>query len=243
MILFYKDQVCYFKADANSLLSDLSDTEIDEVYSKLPSGQFTKGKTEYYNYVQDAIENYLRSQSKKKMQTAWQEKTDSKDPVEWSDTYNTPILCMVSEKDRAEARRMFDIIKSANPTEDDAKSAIEFIEKSDFYNILKDASERDKRFMEMIVGNNSVLLSDITEIRKNLRAKLQHESPYYWLENSDVQNCLKSMADKAYKLKGSAMAEQIIDSMDAAQLREYLKQRIADDTEFGIQILKGEGKK
>lgn len=239
---FYKDQIIYFKADANSLLSDLSDTDIDEVYSRLPSGQFTKGKTEYYNYVQNAIENYLRSQSKKKMQTAWQEKTDSKDPVEWSDTYNTPILCMVSEKDRAEARRMFDIIKSTNPTEDDAKSAIEFIEKSDFYDILKDASERDKRFMEMIVGNNSVLLNDITEIRKNLRAKLPHESPYYWLENSDVQKCLKSMADKAYKLKGSAMAEQIIDSMDAAQLREYLKQRIADDTEFGIQILKGEGK-
>ena len=47
--IFYKDQVPYFKADANSLLTDLSDSEIAEIYGSLPSGQFTKGKTEYYS--------------------------------------------------------------------------------------------------------------------------------------------------------------------------------------------------
>lgn len=240
---FYKNQVPYFKADANSLLSDLNDTDIDEIYSRLPSGQFTKGKTEYYNYVQQEIEKYIQSQWKKKMQVMWQEKTDSKDPVEWSETYNTPILCMVSEKERATARKMFDIIKSPNPSEEDAKSAIEFMEKADFYDILDDSAERDKRFMEMIVGSNSVLLDNIEEIRKTLRKKLSYESPYYWLDNSSVQNCLKSMVDKEYKLRGSEKAGQIIDSMDAKQLREYLKQRIADDAEFGIQILKGEGAK
>ena len=50
----------------------------------------------------------------------------------------------------------------------------------------------------------------------------------------------KSMVDKEYKLRGSEMASQIIDSMDTAQLREYLKRRIDEDAEFGIQILKGE---
>ena len=239
--IFYKDQVPYFKADANSLLTDLSDSEIAEIYGSLPSGQFTKGKTEYYNYIQSRIEEFIQNQWKKKMQTLWLEKTGTKDPIEWSDKYNTPILCMVSENIRSYARKMFDIIKSANPSEADAKEAIEFMNRADFYDRLRDADERDRLFMELIVGSNAVLLKDVNDIRAKLRVKL-HESPYYWLGSTDVQRQLQSMVDKEYKLRGSEMASQIIDRMDAAQLREYLKRRIDEDVEFGIQILKGEGK-
>lgn len=237
---FYKDQVPYFKADANSLLSDLSDYEIAEIYNSLPAGQFTKGKTEYYNFVQGKIDEYILSQWKKKMQALWHEKTGTKDPVEWSEKYNTPILCMVSEEQRPIARRIFDIIKSSNPSEDDAKAAIEFMNSTDFYDRLSDGSERDRLFMELIVGTNSVLLTDVNDIRSKLRAKLLQESPYYWFGSSEVQKYLKSMVDKEYKLRGSEKASQIIDRMDTAQLREYLKRRIDEDAEFGIQILKGE---
>ena len=237
--VFYKDQIPYFKTDANSLLTDLSDTEIAEIYNGLPSGQFTKGKTEYYNYVQSRIDDFIQSQWKKKMQALWLEKTGTKDPVEWSEKYNTPVLCMVSESQRSYARKMFDIIKSANPSEEDAKDAIEFMNQADFYDKLQNSAERDRLFMELIVGSNSVLLTDVNDIRNKLRAKL-HESPYYWLGSTEVQKYLKSMVDKEYKLRGSEMAIQIIDSMDTAQLREYLKRRIDEDAEFGIQILKGE---
>ena len=237
--VFYKDQVPYFKADANSLLTDLSDAEITEIYSGLPTGQFTKGKTEYYNYIQSRREVFIQSQWKKKMQTLWFEKTDTKDPIEWSDKYSTPILCMVSENMRSYARKIFDISKSSNPSEDDAKDAIEFMNQADFYDKLRDASERDRLFMELIVGSNAVLLKDVNDIRNRLRARL-HESPYYWLGSTEVQKQLHSMVDKEYKLRGSEMASQIIDRMDATQLREYLKRKIDEDAEFGIQILKGE---
>ena len=236
---FYKDQVPYFKADANSLLSELNDGEIAEVYNSLPSGQFTKGKTEYYTFIQSKIDEFVQSQWKKKMQDIWQKNTETKDPVEWSDKYSTPILCMIPEDQRQNARKMFDIIKSINPSEEDAKAAIDFLNQADFYDKLNDKSERDRLFMELIVGPNAVLLKDIDKIRKTLRTK-SHESPYYWLNNSDVQRVLEIMADKEYKLKGIEMASRIIDSKDADQLREYLKRRISEDAAFGIQILKGE---
>ncbi len=236
---FYKDQVPYFKADANSLLAELSDNDIAEIYSSLPSGQFTKSKTEYYNYIQSKIEEFIQNQWKKKMQKLWYDKTRTNDPVQWSDMYNTPILCMIDEKKREYSRKMFDIIKSANPSEDDAKAAIEFMNNADFYDILENASERDFLFMKHIVGSNSVLLKDVNYIRNELRSKM-HESPYYWFLNNDVQKILHLMVDKEYKLRGSEMASQIIDRMDTAQLREYLKRRIDEDSEFGIQILKGE---
>ncbi len=86
------------------------------------------------------------------MQTLWFEKTGTKDPIEWSDKYDTPILCMVQEAQRSYARKMFDIIKSVNPSEDDAKEAIEFMKQTDFYDRLRDSSERDRLFMELIVG-------------------------------------------------------------------------------------------
>jgi hypothetical protein len=238
--VFYKNQVPYFKADANSLLSDLNDSEIVELFNSLPAGQFTKGKTEYYNFVQSKIDEYVQSQWRKKMQSLWLEKTGTKDPVEWSEKYNTPILCMVSEEQRPVARKMFDIIKSLNPNEEDARAAIDFMNNADFYKSLSDGDERDRRFMKLIVGTNSVLLTDINKIRNKLRATLLQESPYYWFESSQVKNCLKKMVDKEYKLRGSEMASQIIDKMDTAQLREYLKRRIDEDAEFGIQILKGE---
>lgn len=95
-------------------------------------------------------------------------------------------------------------------------------------------------FMQQIVGTNSVLLKDVDKIRKDLSNKISHESPYYWYGSSAVSNCLSELVDKEYKLKGYERANQIIDSMDATQLREYLKRRIADDANFGIQFLKEE---
>lgn len=237
---FYKDQLPYFKADANSLLTDLSDEDIAEIYNDLPGGQFTKGKTEYYNFVKSEIDKYLQSQLKKQMKELWLAKTCTKDPAEWSAKYRTPILCMIDDDQRSTARKMFDIINSSNPSESDTKVAIEFIKNADFYDRLNDSDLRDKMFMEIIVGSNSVLLNNINEIRDVLEAKVSYEPAYHWLGSSAVEKQIKTLADKEYKLKGSERANQIIDQMDATQLREYLKRRIEDDAEFGMQILKGE---
>ena len=47
----------YFIADANSLLMELDDAEKAEIYNNLPSGQFTKGKTEYHNRHEKLLDN------------------------------------------------------------------------------------------------------------------------------------------------------------------------------------------
>ena len=169
----------------------------------------------------------------------WRDKTDTKDPEEWSNIHNTPILCMIEDSKRSAARKIFDTIKSTNPSDDDAKEAIDYMENADFYGLLKDQNEIDKRFMRDIVGSNSVILKDIKAIRNQI-TKTVHDSAYYWLGNTAVQRCIKNMVDMEYKLNGSERASQIIDTMDAQQLRDYLKRRIADDAEFGLQILKGE---
>ena len=88
------------------------------------------------------------------------------------------------------------------------------------------------------MGSYSVLLQDLTNIREELTNKI-YDQPYDWMDNRAVQNCLKGLADKQYKLNGCDRAMEIINTMDTKVLREYLCARIMDDVDFGMQILKG----
>ena len=236
---FYKNQLPYFEQDASAFLSELDHEEAAELYASFPAGQFTKSKSEYYKFIQAEIEKYILSQWKKKLRDLWYEKTHTKSPSDWSDKYETPILCMFDDSERTNARYMFRIIMSSNPVEADAKKAIAWLETADFYGRLADETERDKCFVSRIIGDNAVLLKDINKVRTELISSV-HDRIYDWMDNSAVQNQLQKLVDKQYKLSGCDAALAIIEKMDADQLRKYLRDRIQDDAAFGLQILKGE---
>lgn len=237
---FYKDQVPYFIQDASAFLGGLDSTDIAELYNNFSQGQFTKNKSDYYKYVQAEVDKFIQSQWKKKLRDFWYEKTKTKDPVAWSEKYETPILCMFDDTERAEIRKIFNCVMSSNPAEADAMKALDYLKNADFYERLADESARDECFKLRIVGNYAILLQDVNVVRRSLIENLIHDRPYDWMENLSVQNHLRKMADKQYKLTGSDRAMQVIDQMDAEQLRAYLRDKIQDDVEFGMQILKSE---
>lgn len=236
---FYKSQVNYFKQDANAFLSGLDDAEIAELYESFPQGQFTKGKSDYYKFVQAEVEKFVLRQWKKKLRDLWQEKTGTKDPKDWSTHYSMPILCMFDDAERAAVKPIFQIVISANPNEADAKKAMDFLTSATFYDRLQSPEERERCFMQRIVGTYQVLLNDPDQIRHHLSGTL-YEDAYDWMNNSSVQREIKKLAEKEYLLTGSDRAMAIIDQMSTEQLRSYLRGRIQDDTEFGIQILKNQ---
>lgn len=236
---FYKDQIQYFKQDAGAFLGDLDDAEITALYLSFPPGQFTKGKSEYYKFVQAEVERFLLKQWRLKLRDLWQEKTDTKSPRTWSERYATPILCMFDNAERAAVKPIFQIVCSANPTESDAKRAMDYLSSATFYERLQSQEERDRRFMEGIVGYYQVLLNDPAVIRKHLVNKL-YDEVYDWMNNASVQTEIRKLAIKEYKLTGSDRAMALIAKMDAEQLRAYLRDRILDDVDFGMQILKGQ---
>lgn len=236
---FYKSQVRYFTQDANAFLGGLDDVEIAELYASFPQGQFTKGKSEYYKFVQAEIEKFIQSQWKKKLRDLWQEKTGTKDPRDWSDHYSMPILCMFDDAQRAAIRPIFQILISTNPSEADAKKAMDYLSYATFYGRLQSSEERDLCFMQRIVGSYQVLLSNPEAIRHHLANNL-YDDAYDWMNNDSVQREIKKLATKEYMLTGSDRAMAIIDQMSTEQLRAYLRDKILDDTEFGIQILKNQ---
>lgn len=236
---FYKNQLPYFEQDASAFLGELDHEEVAELYASFPSGQFTKSRSEYYKFIQTEIDSFIQSQWKKKLRDKWYEKTHTKTPVDWSDKYETPLLCMFDDADRTVAKGMFQTIMSANPSEVDAKNTIDWLDNADFYDRILDKEERDRCFIERIIGDNAVLLKDVHSVRTEL-INTVHDRIYDWMDNSAVQNQILKMMDKQYKLIGYDKALAKIEQMDADQLRKYLLKRIQDDPVFGLQILKDE---
>lgn len=236
---FYKDQVPYFKEAAKSFLGGLEENEIAELYNSFAPGQFTTDSSVYYNYVQSEVDKYIQGQWKKKLRDLWRDKTNTLNPEDWSAGFKTPILCMFDDTERAYVKTIFDTIASPNPAEKDAKAALDYLQRADFYDRLSDEAERNECFRRRVIGRYDVLLKDIAAVREHL-AEHVREKPYDWMDNSSVQNQLRTMADRQYKTKGANQARVIIDMMDANQLRAYLREKIKDDVEFGMQILKNE---
>lgn len=234
---FYSDQVSTFKVVAASFLSELEDADIAKLYNSFSYGQFTKTGTEYFKYVETEVGTYLKGQLKKKIKDLWQEKTGTKDPIDWSSRFDTPILCMFNDEERVEARRIFSIMRDNSPSEADANRAIRYLTNGTFYSRLASASERDQCFTERVIADYAILLKDPQAVRDYL---LSHstESPFYWMDNSAIQNQIKAFADKQYKTGGYERAWSVIDQMEPGALREYLKDLISDNVKVGIEILK-----
>lgn len=236
---FYKDQLPYFKQIAGAFVEELDEQDIAGFCSTLPAGQFTKSSTEYYQYIENAVSNYKKSIRKTQLKNLWLEKTGTKDPSDWSDRYDTPILCMFDDTERGEARTIFATILAYSASDADITKAINYLDAATFYDRLNDPQERDRCFMERIVSDYAIMLKNADSIRKSLIGSIPDKT-YNWMDNSAVKNRLKVLAEKQYKLSGYERAQAVIDKMDATELRRYLNELIADNLTVGMEILKNE---
>ena len=236
---FYKDQLPYFKQVAGTFVEELDEQDVAGFCNTIPAGQFTKSSTEYYQYIENAVNDYKKSIRKTQLKNLWLEKTGTKDPADWSDRYDTPILCMFNDMERGEAKAVFSTILAYAASDADITRAINYLETATFYNRLNDQKERDNCFMECIVGDYTIMLGDADSIRKSLVGSIPDKT-YNWIDNSAVKNRLKVLAEKQYKLNGCERAQAVIDKMDATELRQYINELIADNLTVGMEILRNE---
>ena len=236
---FYRDQLAYFKQAAASFIDELDQENIADFYASIPSGQFTKSSTEYYQYIEKAVGEYKKTVRKAQLKNLWLQKTGTKDPADWSERYDTPILCMFDDMNRGEAKAVFQIMLAYSASDADISRAIQYLENATCYDRLNDPKERDRCFMERIVGEYATMLPDADKVRDGLQGTIP-EKVYNWMDNSTVQNRLRIMAEKQYRLTGCERAQAVIDKMDAVELRRYLNELIADNLTVGMEILRNE---
>jgi hypothetical protein len=171
----------------------------------------------------------------------WKDKTGTKNPREWSSHHRTPILCCVSETDFAKAKKAFETLNRNGGSDSEIKDAIEYLGGTTLFEVLSDENKINAAFERDIVGKYRVLLPKLDKVRE----ALDHLSIdiYDWLDNPSVKNKVKQLAEAEYEAGGSDRVLLIIDRMDDAQLKQYLKRLIKDSIAVGIEILISEGEK
>ena len=220
-------------------LDNLSDSDIGEVKSKLPTGMFEHSVTDCNVKVKTAAEEFRKNQLKTQLFTFWTEKTGTKNPREWSNLYRTPILCCVSDKEFGAAKKAFDTLNRNWSIDTEIKAALAYLETTSLFEDLKDVNICNESFERVIVGEYSSLLQN-----NRVRDSLERLSvdPYEWYENPTVKNKIKQLAEAEYNAGGSDKALKIIDEMDDAQLKKYLKRLVRENMTVGVEIIMNGGK-
>jgi hypothetical protein len=119
----------------------------------------------------------------------------------------------------------------------DIERSREYLEKATFYDSLNDEIFRDRRFLESVVKNYSVILADANEVRQYLQSRVTSE-PYDWYANNEIENRVKQFAEAKYNAGGSSKALEVIEQMDENKVKAYLKRLIKDNINVGIEIIK-----
>lgn len=233
----YANQQKYFNSVADFYLSELGERDKENVFMTMSTGSFTRDKASYLQDVEKNATEYKKQLGSQKLKQFWKEKTDTDTPDEWSNKYKMPILLMVPEDRISEYRKAFGTVNSKNPDNVAIQSAQNLFKTSSIWDSLNDASCRDKAFREHIVGDKSVMLKDLDEVKKYLDGHLS-DSPYNWMSNPMVKKLIEQLAQSKYISTGYNEAFSKIDSMDPDKVKQYLKELIKNNMNVGIEIIK-----
>ena len=151
---------------------------------------------------------------------------------------------MFDDDDRQKFRMYFNVLNSDSPKDEDVKRTIDFIADDANANIferLSNGQERDKCFIEGVVGDYAVVLGSANEIRAYLQQNAK-TSPYHWFEDKSVSHLLEKHASEIYTDERCIEAIEMVENLNPEELKYYLRELITDNLAVGIQILKGKEK-
>jgi hypothetical protein len=166
--LFTNDRKVFAEVYA-PYLEGLSDDEIAQVKNKVQTGIFEQSKIDYNIKVKETAEEFRKNQLKSQLENLWKEKTETKNPHDWSNRYRTPILCCVNEAEFEKAKKTFETINRTWGTSNtEIKGAIDYLKKTALFTVLSDEQKRNEAFVKDIIGEYCILLPKPDDVRDNL---------------------------------------------------------------------------
>lgn len=234
---FYDNQTDVFKNVCSYYLNGLSEQDIVKIYQNLPTDRFTDEKSNYLTMVDSKVKEYKKNLGYEKLKNLWKQKTNSSSPKKWSMDHSMPILAVVPDNEIQTAKKAFNAINRNTSDETAIKDALNYIENATFYDVLNDDDELNRIFKERIIKNYSVLLTDVDEVKSELKSRILTE-PYEWFGLPEVDRKLEQIANAKYNQWGSSKALEKIDNMDVSDVKRYLKELIKDNMIVGIEIIK-----
>lgn len=235
--IFYTNQLDLFKQSCSFYLQDLSDSDSEKVFKKLPSGGLVLDNATYSKMVEEIVTDYKKELSSSQLKNLWRQRTGSESPRKWSEQYKQPILAMIPDSEQSECRVVFGILNNPNPSDKDITKALNYLNQFTYWDVLSDSTKRDAVFKDVILKERAVMIANLDEIRNYLVNHVT-EASYYWLGNSQVDKAINDYAQAQYNNDGYKKAMEKIDSMGAEFVKAYLKELIKNNMNVGIQIIK-----
>lgn len=222
-------------------LEGLSDEEKDEVRKLITQELFITSANASNYIVKNSADAYRKNQIKTQLFNRWRELTQTKTPKEWSQKFDTPILCLLEADKYGDGKKAFAILNSTSQSDSEIRFAMDFLNnENEFFVKIKDESYREEKFVTAIIGEYSALLPDTQKVRQALEALTV--DVYDWYDSPIVKQKIRSMANAEYNAGGSDKALTVIDGMSDAELKRRLKELVQKDLELGVKIIKNGGK-
>lgn len=234
---FEKQIIQVFKEAFNFQLGELSDDDIQKLYSELPGDSFYKTPAEMQTIITQKTQSIIEGQLYFKLQNLWKEKTGTESPQAWSEKFQTPILAMVPSKEQDWAREVFDTINNQkNKDSSSVQDAIQYLQGNhEYFNNLNNQAIIDEAFMTKIVRNYASLLDNPNEVREALMKHVPN--CYKWMDNYSITELVEQMGEDRYNTQGLTKVQDKVEKMNDQQVRELLMWLVNNSPETGIKIL------
>lgn len=219
-----------------SYLEDLTLDNIKQLNHTQLLGIYKKSQTESNVIVKALAEDFRKNQTITKMFDMWKEKTNSKNPMDWSEKNRTPILNMISTNQYDETKKAFEVLNRTTATEKEFVSTLEFLKQATFYDDLNNLERIEAAFGKLLVQYSGIL-TDYEKVRNSLE-KLSIET-YDWCIHPQIRTRIAELAKAEYEAGGSDKVVEKIKNMDSAELKEHLINMVKKNINLGVEIMNG----
>ncbi len=232
---FCENQTTILLQTQGFYLDGLTDQDVSAIAAKLYD-VFSLENSEYQRKLEAEVSDYKANMSKYQLVELWKTKTNTDSPLDWSNKYSMPILCMVPSQQQDEARAMFDVINGQFNEKGKIDDAIAYLERFKYFDDLNSDVARNNAFKKNVLKSYSTILDDVADVKKTIRSRVS-VSPYNWLGSTAVEEFIGKLATQKYNNGGNLKVYNVIDSMSPDDLKKYLKDLVKENVVVGIEII------
>ncbi|MCR5834345.1 MAG: hypothetical protein K6G55_06840 [Selenomonadaceae bacterium] len=218
---------------------NLSDEELNNLYTSLPSNSFIMSQGDYYRKVSTQLKSMESGRRKSKLARLWN-KISGTSPREWSKIHRTPILALVPKNELDNAQKVFNTIMANSPEDKDLNFSIKYLEdKPQYFDLLNDENAIETAFRERIIGDEfRGFLDNNDEIRDELEDKFQGDI-YQWYPSIQSQEIIKKFAErKYYTSETNEKIKETVTRMSDREAKNLLINLLDSNYEVGIKLLR-----
>lgn len=174
----------------------LTEEDLRQIVRMLPKEMFDKDGEQCRRIVREAVAQLLKDQFRERLKNLWFEKTGTKNPEEWSQNARVPIQCMLEPGEEKEGVKALKAVDDADSTSNrELEKALDFFNRTSFFERLADPDERDARFEEQFLKDRPTVMLDEA---KAALLEVEPDVQSWYVNRGKTNQVLNRLVDRKY---------------------------------------------